>query len=133
MDSISRGKDADEVRHLGRHVGHTLMRDIRMQATTHLGIAERTSGSRRPLALLRWALVIVFIWFGGMKFTSYEALGNAPLIDHSPIMSWLNVLFGVPGASDVIGVIELSTATMLILGAFNAVASALVQPTPRIG
>jgi uncharacterized membrane protein YkgB len=71
------------------------------------------------------ALAIVFLWFGGMKFTSYEALGNAPLIDHSPVMSWLNVVFGVQGASDVIGVIELSTAMMLIFGAFNAAASAL--------
>jgi reactive chlorine resistance protein C len=60
-----------------------------------------------------------------MKFTSYEAHGNAPLIDNSPLMSWLNVVFGVQGASDVIGVIELSTAMMLILGAFNAAASAL--------
>lgn len=88
-------------------------------------IAERTNGSRGSLALLRWALVIVFLWFGGMKFTAYEALGNAPLIDHSPIMSWLNVLFGVRGASRVIGVIELSTAVALAIGAFSPVASAL--------
>lgn len=88
-------------------------------------IAEKTNGSRGSLALLRWALVIVFLWFGGMKFTAYEALGNAPLIDHSPIMSWLNVLFGVRGASGVIGVIELSTAVVLAIGAFSPVASAL--------
>jgi uncharacterized membrane protein YphA (DoxX/SURF4 family) len=60
-----------------------------------------------------------------VKFTSYEALGNAPLIDLSPVMSWLNVVFGVQGASYAIGVTELSTAVMLILGAFNAAASAL--------
>jgi uncharacterized membrane protein YkgB len=96
-----------------------------MRASAYLDIAERTFGSRGSLALLRWALAIVFLWFGGMKFTSYEAHGNAPLIDHSPVMSWLNVVFGVQGASYVIGVIELSTAVMLILGAFNAAASAL--------
>ena len=88
-------------------------------------IAERTNGSRRSLALLRWALVIVFFWFSGMKFTAYEALGNAPLIDHSPIMSWLNVLFGVREASRVIGVIELSTAIALAIGAISPVASAV--------
>ena len=27
--------------------------------------------SRKELALLRWALVIVFSWFGAMKFTAY--------------------------------------------------------------
>jgi uncharacterized membrane protein YkgB len=60
-----------------------------------------------------------------MKFTGYEANLNAPLIAHSPIMSWLNVVFGVQGASYVIGVIELSTAAALIVGAFNSIASAL--------
>ena len=98
---------------------------IRMRTSAHLDISEKTFGSRGSLALLRLALAIVFLWFGGMKFTSYEAHGNAPLIDHSPIMSWLNVVFGVQGASDVIGVVELSAAMMLILGAFNAAASAL--------
>ena len=101
-----------------------------MRASAHLDIAERTFGSRGSLALLRLALAIVFLWFGGMKFTSYEALGNAPLIDHSPVMSWLNVVFGVQGASDVIGVIELSTAVLLILGAFYAAASVLYPAAP---
>jgi uncharacterized membrane protein YkgB len=110
---------------LAKHVGHTSTKGVKMRASAYLNIAERTFGSRGSLALLRWALAIVFLWFGGMKFTSYEAHGNAPLIDHSPVMSWLNVVFGVQGASDVIGVIELSTGVMLILGAFNAAASAL--------
>ena len=88
-------------------------------------IAEKSEGSCGSLALLRWALVLVFLWFGCMKFTSYEAHGNAPLIEHSPIMSWMNVVFGIQGASEVIGVIELSTAAALILGAFMPVASAL--------
>ncbi len=88
-------------------------------------VAERTVGARQSLALLRWALVIVFLWFGGMKFTSYEAMGIAPLIAHSPFMNWLHALFGVQGASYVIGIIELSTAGALIAGAFNPVASAV--------
>ena len=90
-----------------------------------LQIAEKGTGSLKSLALLRWALVIIFLWFGGMKFTAYEAAGNAPFIEHSPIMSWLDVLFGVQGASYVFGVIELSTAAALILGAFQPIFSAL--------
>jgi uncharacterized membrane protein YkgB len=93
--------------------------------STLISIAEKTTGSRRPLALLRWALIIVFLWFGAMKFTAYEALGNAPLIDHSPIMGWMNVLFGVRVASRVIGTIELATAAALIAGAFIPVASVI--------
>lgn len=72
--------------------------------------------------MLRWALVTVFLWFGGMKFTGYEANGIAPFIANSPIMSWLHVLFGAQGASYVIGVLELATAIALIAGAFNPIA-----------
>ncbi len=79
---------------------------------------------RKDLALLRWALVLVFLWFGAMKFTAYEAGGIAPFIDNSPLMSWLN-MFGVQGQSHVIGVLELSTAIALIVGAFRPAISAL--------
>ena len=79
---------------------------------------------RKELALLRWALVIVFLWFGAMKFTAYEAAGIAPFIGHSPIMSWLG-MFGTQGQSYFVGVIELSTAVVLILGAFRPLFSAL--------
>lgn len=90
-----------------------------------LQIAERSAGSFNFLALLRWSLVIIFLWFGGMKFTAYEAAGIAPFIEHSPIIRPLHVLFGVQGASYVIGVTELSTAAALILGAYRPVFSAL--------
>lgn len=79
----------------------------------------------RELALLRWALVLVFLWFGGMKFTEYEAQGIAPFIGHSPLMSWLHSLFGVQGASHFLGAIELATAAALILGAFTPLFSVL--------
>jgi uncharacterized membrane protein YkgB len=95
-----------------------------------LYIAEKSTGSRSALALLRWALVIVFLWFGGMKFTSYEATGIAPFIANSPIMIWLHHLFGVQGASDVIGVVELLTAAALALGTFCPLASAMAPRCP---
>jgi uncharacterized membrane protein YkgB len=66
-----------------------------------LQIAEKSAGSLNFLALLRWAMVIMFLWFGAMKFTAYEAAGIAPFIEHSPIMSWLHALFGIQGASYV--------------------------------
>jgi uncharacterized membrane protein YkgB len=90
-----------------------------------LQIAENSVGSLSHLALLRWALVVIFLWFGGMKFTAYEAGGIHPFIVNSPFMSWLNTVFGIQGASYVIGVLELSTAAALILGAFRPFFSAL--------
>ncbi|MDI7865269.1 YkgB family protein [Rhizobiaceae bacterium n13] len=85
-------------------------------------IAEQAD---RSLALLRWSLAVIFVWFGAMKFTAYEAAGIAPFIEHSPIMGWLSVMFGVQGASYVVGVLELSTAVALVVGAFSPLFSAL--------
>ena len=88
-------------------------------------IAEKTIGSRGSLALLRWALVIIFLWFGFMKFTHYEAMGVAPLMENSPIMSWIPASFGVDGGAHFIGVIELATSAALAIGAFVPIASAI--------
>jgi uncharacterized membrane protein YkgB len=90
-----------------------------------LQVAEKSTGPHNFLALLRWALAIIFLWFGGMKFTAYEATGIAPFIEYSPIMGWLHALCGIQGTSYAIGVIELSTAAALILGAFHPIFSAL--------
>lgn len=87
-------------------------------------VAEHTSGSRADLRLLRWALVIVFLWFGGMKFTSYEANGVAPFMINSPLMSWLVALLGIHGASYLLGLFELATAAALAFGSCNSLASA---------
>lgn len=84
--------------------------------------AEKSTGA---FALLRWSLVIVFLWFGGMKFTAYEAGGIAPFMINSPHMNFLPTLFGVQGASNIIGILELSTALALIAGAFVPILSLL--------
>ncbi len=89
-----------------------------------LKIAERGDGSYRALAILRWAMVAIFLTFGIQKFTPQSAHGIVLYISHSPLVSWLQV-FGVRGEADVLGVVELSTAALLAAGAFNAVLSAL--------
>ncbi|MDQ0513284.1 YkgB family protein [Ancylobacter amanitiformis] len=88
-------------------------------------VAERNFGSMSILAPLRWSLVVIFVWFGCMKFTGYEAQGIAPLIANSPVMAWMHTLFGIEGASWAIGVLELSTAAALTVGAFVPLLSAL--------
>lgn len=98
---------------------------VHRDALSRLQIAEKSEASLSHLALLRWSLVIIFLWFGGMKFTAYEANGIAPFIANSPVMSWLHSLFGIQGASYVIGILELSTAAALTAGAFHRVFSAL--------
>lgn len=95
-----------------------------MKSIDTLTPTEHNKFTTSNAALLQWSLFIVFLWFGAMKFTNYEAEGIAPFIANSPFVSWLHTLFGVRGASGIIGAIELATATALAAGAFNR--SALV-------
>ncbi|WON76567.1 YkgB family protein [Serratia sp. UGAL515B_01] len=88
-------------------------------------VAERNANSFNSIVLLRWALIVVFVWFGGMKFTHYEALGIAPFIENSIFIGWLHTFFGIQGASYVIGILELLTAASLIIGSFSPIFSAL--------
>ena len=37
--------------------------------------------------IVRWGVVLVLSWIGGMKFTAYEATGIQPLVAHSPLLS----------------------------------------------
>jgi uncharacterized membrane protein YkgB len=92
--------------------------------TVHFQVAEMASGSYWFLGFLRWSLVAIFIWFAMQKFTSYAAESIAPLIANSPLTSWLG-MFGVRGQAKIIGTIELTTATVLIIGSVIPVASAV--------
>jgi reactive chlorine resistance protein C len=87
-------------------------------------VAERSGTSNHHLALLRWSMVAIFVWFGIQKFTPYAADAIAPLISHSPFISWLAV-FGVVGEARIIGAIELVTAVLLIAGSVVPIASTI--------
>lgn len=67
------------------------------------------------------ALVIIYFWFGGMKFTSYEAQGLVPLVSNSPLLGWLYLFFSVETFSNLLGVLEISVGVLI--------ASRLVSPT----
>jgi uncharacterized membrane protein YkgB len=92
--------------------------------STRFQVAERSGTSNHHLVLLRWSMVAIFVWFGMQKFTPYAADAIAPLISHSPFISWLTV-FGVIGEARIIGTIELVTAAFLIAGSVVPIASAI--------
>jgi uncharacterized membrane protein YkgB len=87
-------------------------------------IAERGNGSYRLLAILRWVMVLIFISFGIQKFTPQSAHGIALYISNSPFVSWLSI-FGIRGEAYVLGVVELTTAVLLAVGAFIPLLSAI--------
>lgn len=59
------------------------------------------------------ALAIIYLWFGGMKFTHYEAEGLVPLVGNSPILGWTYAIFSVDTFSRLLGVLELSIAALI--------------------
>jgi uncharacterized membrane protein YkgB len=87
-------------------------------------VAENGGGSYRPLAILRWVMVIIFVSFGMQKFTLQSAQGIAQFISNSPFISWLSI-FGLRGEAYVLGVAEFVIAALLVAGSFSPVLSAL--------
>jgi reactive chlorine resistance protein C len=62
-----------------------------------------------------YALVLIFFWFGMLKFTDYEASGIAPLVMNSPLVMWLHGALGVAGTAYFLGCFEIATAVLLAL------------------
>jgi uncharacterized membrane protein YkgB len=54
------------------------------------------------------------LW-GALKFTQMEAEGIRPLVENSPMMSWLYPLLGIHGTSALIGMVELTAAFLICL------------------
>lgn len=46
------------------------------------------SSQRLGIQLLRIAILIIFVWIGGLKFWNYEAEGIVPFVANSPFMSF---------------------------------------------
>ena len=70
------------------------------------------------LRVLRYALVLVFLAFGYVKFFPFEANGVEPLIAAHPLLSWLMPAFGKAGASAFLGVTEIAAGLLLAAHVF---------------
>lgn len=70
--------------------------------------------------LVTYALALIFIWFGCLKFTQYEAAGIAPLVMNSPLVAWWHGLFGIAGTSHMLGIYEIVTGILLAARPFKA-------------
>lgn len=59
---------------------------------------------------------LILLWIGVFKFTPTEAEAIKPLMQNQPLLSWMYNIFGVQGVSNFIGLVEIVTAILLILG-----------------
>src|SRR5207244_2498157 len=67
--------------------------------------------------LIRASMVVLFLFFGYQKWFEYEAQVLIPYISNGPpLISWMYPMFGIRGASSLLGVSEWSFALLLFLG-----------------
>lgn len=76
-------------------------------------------------AIVRWGVVLVLVWIGGMKFTAYEAMAIRPLVAHSPLVSWVYDVLTVRAFSTILGFLEIGAALLMALRSMSPKASAV--------
>ena len=88
---------------------------------------DRSLPSLEPVtrAALYLSLAAIYFWFGGMKFTDYEAQGLVPLVSNSPLLSWFYDIFSVRGFSTFLGFVETSIGLLVVAGLVRPFAGAL--------
>ena len=74
---------------------------------------------------VRYGLVVVLLWIGGMKFTAYEAEGISGFVSNSLLMSWAYQVFSKGQFSAILGVVEVLTAVLIAARPFSARLSAV--------
>ena len=94
---------------------------VRLRTTVEQVVAIEDLGKE----IVRWGLVVVLAWIGGMKFTAYEAIGIQPLVAHSPIVGWMYNFLSVRSFSTMLGFIEIGTAVLISLRFVSPKASAI--------
>ena len=78
-----------------------------------LNIAASTQ--KLGINLIRIAILIIFVWIGGLKFYNYEAEGIVPFVANSPFMSF----FYTYGFSHGLGILIMAIGILAFLGIFS--------------
>ncbi len=60
----------------------------KMSALFHRFLSVASSWDRLGLNLMRVAILVIFVWIGGLKYFAYEADGIVPFVANSPFMSF---------------------------------------------
>src|SRR5262249_12373340 len=69
--------------------------------------------------VIRASMVIIFLFFGYQKWFQYEAQALIPYVSNGPLISWMYPIFGVRGATWLLGVAEWGFGALLFAGFWN--------------
>lgn len=86
----------------------------RVISTNYLDVNLMQAG----FTVARYALAIIFVWLGVLKFTVYEAKNIEPMLANSPIWSMAYESIGLFNLSSAIGVIEIIIGVLIAVRAF---------------
>jgi uncharacterized membrane protein YkgB len=95
---------------------------LRERTSSSFDLVDRF-GRAATAAGLYASLALIYTWFGGMKFTAYEAEGLIGLVSNNPLLSWTYSLFSPRDFSSLLGVIELSIGALIAARVFNPIYS----------
>ncbi len=76
-------------------------------------------------AVIRYALALIIVWIGALKFAAYEAAAIEGLVANSPLLSWLYGVAGVPTVAAGIGAVEIAIGVLIAVRAFAPRVSAV--------
>jgi uncharacterized membrane protein YkgB len=100
---------------------------IRRQSALPRALRVERIGS----GLLRYSLAAVIAGIGAEKFSDYEVKNITPLLENSPLFSWLARRIGLRRTARLVGASELVIATLLVLpprrSSLSALGSALAM------
>jgi uncharacterized membrane protein YkgB len=82
-------------------------------------LAEWITERNVPFLATSIGMIVMLLWAGSYKMTAPGAEGIVPLVSNSPLISWHFKLFGPYIGSDLIGLTEITAATLIIAGYFR--------------
>ncbi|MDQ9090240.1 DUF417 family protein [Pseudoalteromonas haloplanktis] len=93
------------------------------QQHTIARIANKLENAGLPLLYI--TLGIIYIWFGGIKFTAGQAEGMYGMIANNPLVSWMYAIFSKQGLVNFLGSLEIIIGLLFIGRFVNPVLSAI--------
>ncbi len=92
-----------------RKAGEDVLRSSRIRAL------ETGRGIRIGDFAVRYALVVVIVWIGCLKFTAYESQGVFTHASNSPLLAWGYHLLDVRQFSRALGIVEIAIAALIAI------------------
>lgn len=75
--------------------------------------------SNNAFIILSVSLAVIFMWFGGIKYTGGGASALEGLVNNSPILSWVYGPFSVKTFGALLGSLEIIIGILLLFGIKN--------------